>query len=423
MVAYVDERELVAFRVRKRGSENVLLFSILGFIIAIITWAAIAELDEVVRGQGKVIPSQRAQEIQHLEGGIVQRVLVTEGEIVEKGQVLLELDSTIMRSHYLQARQQYSTLSARLQRLSVEVNEQPLTFPEDLKAETPAVIASETALYQGRRTEHLSEIRVLEQQLQQRRQELKEAQVNQNTLIKSIELLSREIALYKPLVQKGLEAEVTLIHLERSLTDMVGKREAMEIAIPRLAVAVREVEDRITTVRDKFRASALQELAQVVASREELEKSIPAMEDRFARTEVRSPVRGVVNRVLATTIGGIAQPGKPLVEVVPLDDSLLIQAYIKPADIAFLRPGQPVRVKLTAYHFIRYGSLEGKLETISASAVEQPGQNPGEGMYLVRCRSAPTARSWTPRENRLRSSPAWSPRSISSARSAPFWSM
>lgn len=348
-------------------------------------WASVAEVDEVTRGQGRVVPSQQIQVVQSLEGGIVQRIAVREGQIVEAGDVLIELDRTISGSEFNQVRQQYYGLMAKMHRLIAEVNDTELTFTEEIEQNAPAVMQTERRLFEGRRIELQSEVRVLQGQLYQRQQELSEARVQLRTAERGLQLAQAERALVAPLVERGLEPETSRMHLDRTINEMQGQREAAALAIERLGAAIQETEDRRQALVDRFRSVALSELSETTGRVAELEESMTARQDRVTRSDIRSPVRGAVNRVLVTTVGGVAQPGMPLVEVVPLDDQLLVEAFIRPADIAFLHPGQHATVKLTAYDYARYGSLAGQVETIGADAIKMPDTE--ETMYAVRVRT------------------------------------
>lgn len=351
-------------------TKYTLLLTLATFIIVSMLWAGLAELDRVTRGQGKVVPSRQMQVVQNLEGGIVKRVAVDVGQVVNEGDLLIELDQTILRSQYNQGRQQYLAHLAKVSRLRAEVAGKEPEFPAEIVNEAPQTVAAERQLYLGRKAELAAELRILDNQVLQRRQELNEATVNLQTAERGIALAEAEMRMIKPLVEKGLEPEISLLQLQRSLNEQQGKKAAAEHAIVRLTAAIREYEDRARSITDKFRSSALSELSQATAALTEVQQSLPALQNRVTRTDVRSPVRGVVNRVLTKTVGGVVQPGEPLVEVVPLDDTLLVEAHIKPSDIAFLSPGQEVMVKITAYDFAKYGGLTGRLETISADAVK-----------------------------------------------------
>lgn len=366
---------------RRHMRGSALLFGMIAFFAVAFLWAYATELDEVTRGDGRVIPSQHLQEVQSLEGGIVRAVNVRRGDTVEAGQVLLVLDHTLHLSEMNQLRQKQLSLQAEIARLTAEVQGDELVLPEEVHAEAPSVAASQRRVFEGRRLELEAELAVLDQQHLQRQKELAEARSELQTAQRGIALTTNEINLIEPLVRRGVEPEISLLQLQRSQAELHGREDGALLRQERLTIALQEVEERKRSLVERYRGEALRDLSQATADLAETEESMPARRDRVTRAEIRSPVRGVVNRVHATTLGGVAQPGEPLVEVVPLDDTLLVEANIKPSDIAFLHPGQPVKVKLTAYDFARYGSLDGKLTTIGADAIELP--NSGDTVYPV----------------------------------------
>ena len=372
----------------RRFHAGHLLYAIAALIVLLIVWAAFAEIDTVTRGQGKVVPSRQLQVIESFEGGIVRVLRVREGDVVEQGQLLMELDPTIALSEFDRSSQQYYALKARIARLSAEVAGRTPDFADELAARAGDVTAAEQALFDGRAASRQAELRVLDRKLFQRRQELREARSRVATLEASLALIDSELAMTEPLVARKLEPRKSLLDLKRQQTELGGQRAAETLATARLEAAIAEVEEQRTAFLSQRRQEALSELSLATASLSELQPALPAMRTRLERTEIRSPVRGVVNRLLLTTIGGVAKPGEPLIEVVPMDDTLLVEAMIPTQDIAFLRPGDPARVRLTAYDFARYGSLEAHLVTIGADAVEDTQS--GQLHYVMRVRTLGT---------------------------------
>ena len=366
----------------------LLLYVIIALIVLLIAWAAFAELATVTRGQGKVIPSQQLQVIESYEGGIVRLIAVQEGDGVEPGQLLMELDPTIVLSEFDRSSQQYYALRAKVVRLSAEVRGEAPFFGDELSAQAPDVTAVEAALFEGRTASRQAELRVLDKKLFQRQQELREARSRAATLESSLTLLGRELAITEPLVAQQLEPMKSLLELQRRQNELSGQLDTVTLAIARLEAAIAEVEEQRIAFLSTLRRETLSELSQVTASLSELQPALPAMRTRVERTEIRSPVRGVVNRVLLTTVGGVAKPGEPLLEIVPMDDTLLVEAMVSTKDIAFLRPGDPARVRLTAYDFARYGSLDAHLVNIGADAIED--RQSGQLHYVLRVRTQGT---------------------------------
>jgi adhesin transport system membrane fusion protein len=247
-------------------------------------------------------------------------------------------------------------------------------------------VRSEAALFSARRDELADQIDVLERQRMQRRQEYEEGVVDQTTARTTLALIAEEVAIMAPLVERRVEPETTMLALRRNEAEWQGREVRATAALQRLQAALDEIDDRIRSLRSAARAQALSELSIATAELAELEPRLPALMQRVTRSELRAPVRGVVNRILLTTLGGVAQAGETLIEIVPLDDTLLVEAYVRPADIAFLYPGQPVKVKITAYDFSRYGGLDGEITRIGADATRRPDRD--EQAFVVQVRTA-----------------------------------
>ena len=382
------EHQIATIERKRCFRAGLLLYAIAALFVILIAWAAFAEIATVTRGQGKVIPSRQLQVIESYEGGIVRVIAVQEGDVVDSDELLMELDPTIALSEFDRSSQQYYALRAKVVRLSAEVRGAAPSFGDELRAQAPDVIAVEEALFEGRTASRQAELRVLERQLFQRQQELREARSRAATLESSLALLARELQITEPLVEQQLEPMKSLLELQRRENELSGQLATERLAITRLKAAIAEVEEQRVAFLSTLRREALSELSQVTASLSELQPALPAMRTRVERTEIRSPVRGVVNRVLLTTVGGVAKPGEPLIEVVPMDDTLLVEAMVSTKDIAFLRPGDPARVRLTAYDFARYGSLDAHLVNIGADAIED--QQSGQLHYVMRVRTQGT---------------------------------
>ena len=363
---------------------HILLLLIAAFIGIALWWASVAEIDEVTRGQGKVVPSSKVQIIQNLEGGILADVLVSEGQMVEKGDVLLKIDDTRFSSSFRESKLTYWELLARTARLSAESEGKPLELPEELMINQPELAAEERGLYQSRQLQLQSTIDVLKRQAEQRRQELVEKQARQQQLSRSFELSNQELQMSEPLLEAGVMSEVEILRLKRTVNDLRGEMDSNRLAIPRIRSSIDEVQQKINEAVTRFESEAARELSEVRAEMERTEESVSALKDRVTRTNVRSPMKGTIKRLMINTIGGVIQPGMDLVEIVPLEDNLLIEAQIRPADIAFLRPGQEAIIKFTAYDFSIYGGLEAKLVRISADTITNEED---ESFYLIYLRT------------------------------------
>ena len=366
-----------------RGSHLILLFTAI-FMVVALTWAAFAKLDEVTRGEGKVIPSARIQVVQNLEGGILSEILVNEGDIVEKDQPILRLDDIRFSSSYRETRSKYLTLLARSSRFNAEANNKPVVIPEIVWNENAQLARNEIALFNSRASALKANINILKQQEVQTKQELAEHKAQENKLARSYVLVKQELDMSAPLEAEGAIAEVEILRLKRSVNDLRGELEATRLAVPRLRSAYEEIKSKIADIEIGFRTEARTKLNEIEAELSSIEETLRGQEDRVNRTLITSPVKGTVKQILVTTIGGVVKPGMDLVEIVPFEGNLLVEAHVRPADIAFLRPDQDAQVKLTAYDYAIYGGLPAKLEHISADTITDEN---GESFYLIKVRT------------------------------------
>lgn len=320
----------------KRYFHWILWGSVLFVLIALI-WAKLAVLDEVTVGEGKVIPSSQLQLIQNLEGGIVDNLYVKEGQIVQKGQILVQLDTKRFSASYEEGQSKKRALAVKIERLTAEIDHKSFVPAADISKIDPSLVKQEQSLFTSRQS-----------QLKQ--------------LTESEELVEKEIKLTEPLIKQGAASPIEVLHLKRGLND---------------------IQEKI----DAFNSDTLNQLTQAKADLSALKESNLAYQDRLQRTTIRSPVRGIVKQIKVTTIGGVLQPGMDLMEIVPLDDTLLIEAKVKPSDIGFLRPGLPATVKITAYDYSIYGGLKGTLEQISADTIVDEKDQKQQSYYLIRVRT------------------------------------
>lgn len=364
---------------------RITLWAILAFFIVMLTWTALADIDEVTRGDGRAIPSSRLQKVQNLEGGIVSEVFVHEGEIVKSGAPLLRLDDTRFRSNAGESEADRLALEVRIQRLTAQLaDKETLELPPEIAQKSPDIANSEIQLFTSVKQRIQSEISGLNEQLVQKKQELRDYQAKANQTRRSLGLLQQEISMSEPLVAKGAISKVEILRLRRSEVDTRGQLESVTLAIPRAQAAIKEIENKISETRDRYRSEALSQLNEARTNLSKTRSSGKAIEDRVNRTLVTSPVRGIVQQLMVNTIGGVIQPGSDLVEIVPLDDTLLIETKIRPQDIAFLHPGQEAMVKFTAYDYTIYGGLRAKLEQISPDTMTDKD---GKSFYIVRLRT------------------------------------
>ena len=369
-----------------RKAATLLLVAMAAFVVVAIVWAGRASVDEVAVGAGRVIPTSQVQVVQNLEGGILSALMIAEGDVVEAGQVLLRIDDTTFASSFRENRARYFGFLASVARLEAEVDGKPVAFPAEL-AEEREVVASERALLDARRAELDASLDVLRRQEEQRKQELLELQRRITGTDQRLALARQELAIMTPMVDRGVTPRVELLRMQRQVNELEQDLETGRIGVPKADAALAEAQRRQAERRAAFRSAAQQDLNAPRVQLRSLQESMTSVRDRVARTEVKSPVRGIVQRIKINTIGGVIKPGDDLVEVVPLDDTLLVEARIRPSDIAFLRPGQDAQVKLTAYDYATYGILPGKLEYISADTIVD---EQGQSYYRIRVRTAAT---------------------------------
>nr|WP_272888445.1 HlyD family type I secretion periplasmic adaptor subunit [Stutzerimonas stutzeri] len=360
------------------------IWGLLAFLLFLLGWAHFAIVDEVTRGDGKAIPSSRLQKIQNLEGGIVAELHAREGQIVEVGDPLLRLDDTRFASNVGETTADSNSLALRVERLTAEVEGREPMFPEAVTTQAPMQAANELALFNSRQQQLRSEIGGLEEQLVQRRQEVREMASKQGQFRSSLALLRKEIEMSEPLVASGAISPVEVLRLKRAEVESRGQLDATTLAMPRAEAAIKEIDSKIAEARGRYRSEALTQLNEARTDLTKLKSTGKALEDRVRRTLVTSPVRGVVKQLLVNTVGGVIQPGSDIMEIVPLDDTLLIEAKIRPQDIAFLHPGQEAVVKFTAYDYTIYGGLKARLEYIGADSVTD---DEGNSFFLIHLRT------------------------------------
>jgi len=388
-IDYMGETAAAALQGPPRYA-HVLLWGALAFVIAFIVWAGYANIGETTVGDGKVIPSSQIQVVQNLEGGIVSDIKVKVGDVVRKNQVLMLIDDTRYASSFQENKAKNDALTAKIARLTAEVSGKNFELPQKFVRDNPDLAERELTLYRSRQAEFNANNAAFRQQIDQRSGELKEKRGRLKQIEVSLELLNRELAMSRPLVKAGAMSEVELLRLERQQNDLQGELDSTKITIPRLDAAISEARSKLDSYVAKFRNDALAELNQVRAEQEGTSATGVALKDRVERAVVRSPVNGTVKSVKITTVGGVVQPGFELLEIVPLEDSLLVEARVKPRDIAFLRPGQDALVKITAYDFSIYGGFPAKLEQIGADTITDEKAGKSESYYVVRVRTTST---------------------------------
>jgi adhesin transport system membrane fusion protein len=335
-----DIRAAAALRTPR--TSRMLLAASLALLVVFLIWTHFAILEEVKRGDGRVVPSRQTQVVQSLEGGIVSEILVQEGSIVQQGETLVRIDDTKFASEFGELKERRSALAARVARLEAEARgRSEVAFPEHLDQEVPSAIAAEKSVFQMRAKKVAQDIDVLAQQV--------------TRLTGSLKLLDRELVLTRKLYDQKVVPEIEMLRLQRQESEMKGQ--------------LAEAQSKINSITSSFRSQADEDLAKSKGDLAVLEENMKSAKDRVQRTDLKAPVHGIINKLNVTTIGAVVQPGASLIEIVPLDDSLLVEGRIRPQDIAFIRPNQDAVVKISAYDSSVYGSLKGKVERISADTI------------------------------------------------------
>jgi len=378
-----DIRTSILAQTPKGG--RAILWVVVALLVLFMVWAYYSEIEQVTRGDGKVVPSTQIQVVQNLEGGILSEIMIDVGQLVKKDQLLLRIDETRFSSSFKQNRVKYLASKSKAARLEAESNGSNFEVPQEVINEKPEIGVREKELFESRRREFNSSMQRIREQISQRKHEYGELTSKLEELTRTFALLNKELELTRPLVAQGAVSEVEVLHLERQASMMQGEIATIKQSIPKSDSKLQEAQLELRENQLAFFNKAKSELNDVLAELEDVSASAIAIEDRLRRTNVQSPVTGTINRLLVNTVGGVIQPGMDLVEIVPLEDTLVIETNIKPADIAFLRPDQDAKVKFTAYDFTIYGGLEAKLEHISADSITD---DKGNSFYLVRLRTS-----------------------------------
>lgn len=369
-------------------SRHLLLAAITTFFAAFIIWANFAQLDEIARGQGKIIPSSDVQSVQVLEAGIVEEFLVREGQEVEAGQVLLRLSDIEASSDLGASRARYYGLLAAITRLQAEAEgREKLEFPAELVKEAPTSVNEEMNAFQANRLQIEGQVNILQQQLTQREQEVAELSTRIGDIQGVLRLQREQKSMVEPLVARGSAPKLELLQLEQTIREKTSEFNSASSSLPRARAAVDEAKARLKDIQTSARAKAQADLAAKQSELNEIKERLSALKERKTRTELRAPVNGTIQELGVKTVGGVARPGEDIVKIVPKDDQLIVEAKIKPSDRAFIYPGQKAMIKLSAYDFSIYGGLKGEVVDISADTIEDEKKNT---FYRVRLRTYDT---------------------------------
>lgn len=358
-------------------------------ISSFVAWAAVTEIDEITRGDGKVIPVSKTQIIQATEPGVVQEIAVQVGQIVRKGDLILRLDNTSTTSSLGESEARARALQAQIARLEIEMvgdTKSDLVCPSAIAKTSPEICDNENQLLRARRDNFRNKLSVLEERRLQRTKELDEAHANIGRLEENLKITQREEALIAPMAKRKLVAQTDLIRVQKERTEVTGQLQLAKESIDRIKAAISEASLQVDELGLQLQQEALAERTKALSELSVIEETIRGATDRVARTDIRSPVDGVINTLDVNTIGAYLQPGSVIGGVVPTSETLLVEARISPRDVAFVRPGQPALVKISAYDFSVYGGIEGEVANITADSLVD--QNSGETFYQVRVKTS-----------------------------------
>ena len=367
-IDFMAELEAATY-MRPAAPVLAMLFAIMGLVMFLLVWAGVSQIEEITHGQGQVVPSQEVQMLQSLEGGILAELLVTEGQQVKKGEILLRISDVQFSSEERGTEAKFLGLMAKKARLEAEAKGTEFVVPQEITDKNPQIGANEKALYESRQQELKNSYGILEDRINKASAELSEVRAQVGRLSENRRHLQKELEITRDMVSKRAVPMLEQIRLERELGDVEGQINAESQRQKGLEAELEAAKKEKDNQADKFRSQALGELNAVETEISTLQESLKSMGDRVYRAEIRSPVDGIVNSIAVKTIGGVIQPAMKLVEIVPVDDELKIIARVPPDEVAFIRPGQDAKVKITAYDSQKYGSLDGKLVRIGANSV------------------------------------------------------
>lgn len=366
-------------------SRHLLFVTIGAFFLIFVLWANLAVLDEVTRGEGKIIPSSDVQAVQTLEAGIVEEFLVKEGDEVKTGQILIRMSDVDASSDLGANQARHQGLQAAVIRLQAEAEGKDLVeFPEEVRKAAPTSVVEEMNAFRANKQQKQGQLDILSQQLSQREQEIRELEMRASDLRGVLNLQKEQKAVIAPLVAKGSAPKLELLQLDQSIKEKSLELNSALSGLPRAKSAAQEARARIADIETTAKAEAQAELSAKLLEMNEIKERLSSLTDRKTRTELKSPVNGVVQEIKIKSVGGVVKPGDDVVKIVPKDDQLIVEARIKPSDRAFIYPGQQAMIKITSYDFSIYGGLKGEVLDISADTIKDEKNN---SFYRVRLRT------------------------------------
>lgn len=368
-----------------RGPRRVVVVFVVAltlFIGGLVAWMNIAELDISVNATGSVVPSSKVQQIQSLEGGIVREIAVHVGQEVKEGDLLLRLEDMAFNSELGELKHNYWGQLAALARLDAEMNERDPVFSREVMSNAPEIVSRERQLWISRKKERRAMLDAARGQIDQRRQELAETRSRVASLKASVSIAEEQMTIEKQLFDTGAGSRADFLRAKQEVTRTRGELSSASINVSRLNASVREAQARRAEIETRFKSEVNQLRSQYSTETAAMTEAMSGKKDKVTRRDLFAPMDGVVNRLLVSTVGGVAKAGETIMEIVPVDDNLMIAAKVDPKDIAFIRPGQDAQVRITAYDSSIYGALKGKVERIGVDAVLDEKKNAYFEVYL-----------------------------------------
>jgi adhesin transport system membrane fusion protein len=383
---WIDPAETERESIQRFG--HILLGAILFVVLSFLVWSYFASLDQITRGEGKVIPSSQTQVIQSLDGGQLAEMRVREGDVVEKEQVLLVIDNTTAKFSLSELRQRYFISSAAIARLQAEIagkdNPDQIEFPDDIVKDSPDKVAQERAQFMIRQSQLSSQMRTLQDQVEGRRQDISAINTKISSSAAGLDVANQQLAILGPAVAAGAASRGDLLKAQQEAQNYKSEMANARAQLGSAKAALQEAQSKLQETIATFKAESAGELAKQQSDLASVNESMKEANAKVGRTELRSPVKGTVKEIKTRTLGGVIQPAQDIMEIVPIEDSLLIEAQIRPQDRGFIAPNQKAKVKITAYDYSIYGGLEATLEQISADAIENEKK---ELFFRVRLRT------------------------------------
>lgn len=373
---------------KPRPKIDLLFVLVIIVVSGLLIWANFAKIDEVARGKGKVIPSNKIQKVQNLDGGLISEILVKSGEHVVKEQPLMKIDTTRFQASLEEVEEERLTLIAKKTRLEAQLDFNPskrvkdIKFPKNIEG-LPEYEDIENSVYKNKIDEYKSSLKILELQFEQKIQEKKEIESKIRQLKKSVNLVKEQLITIEKMTRSGSKSKVEFLNMQKEFNQLQGDLDSAKLSLPRSKLAISEAENKIREKVKSFKAETYKELQEVNSQLNKMEAKLVSEADKLEKTIIRSPVNGIIKQININTIGGVVKSGVDLIEIVPDSDTLLIEAKIDPKDIAFISPAQKAVVKITAYDFSVYGGLEGRIIEISADSIKDTESKDGKSYYQV----------------------------------------